>query len=48
MHWISTHLSHLLYAVAGGLLTSTFEKAFSYNLVDLAYDKLASIFKKHA
>lgn len=48
MHWLSTHLSHLLYAAAGGLLTSTAELAFNYNLVDLLKDKVAGLFKKKA
>jgi hypothetical protein len=46
MHWIVTHASHLLYAALGGVLTSTAEKAFNYNLVDLLYDKVSGLFTK--
>jgi hypothetical protein len=48
MHWLSTHISHLVYAAAGGLLTSTAELAFSYNLVDFLKDKIAGLFTKPA
>lgn len=46
MHWIATHASHLLYAALGGIITSTAEYVFSYNLVDLIKDKVAGLFGK--
>jgi hypothetical protein len=46
MHYLATHISHLLYAALGGILTSTAEKAFNYNLVDLLYEKVAGLFGK--
>ena len=46
MHAIASFFSHIKYLAIGGLVTSTFEFIFSYNLIDLAKDGLNKLLTK--